>query len=1424
MFISKLTVSSLSLSLVITIVFSTVSPANNSNFYESVLNQAEGKQKEFLADIIENKSSFDKCYDLLKRQLIDGNYADVDVALEMQDANGALIFQGRQFALLRAQSAGINFILYSRIAGSTGWPSEEEGAELRRLAQKVTASYEEAFKLAESDFQKACIYARWHEFHTMNRFEADSQLLRSGSPLEYQNRPVDAKLSSQVSQLRSAAENALDSVANNVNKFDKLAFLDVFTQEYAKLGKIGVPDEIFSEIIEDIPVFLQKAISPVVLIDPQKNSFTLQYYLWYALTGPRPDKVEKEYISKQVDTVNQMLKEKLAKNAPEYEDTASKNFLELVALEAGNRFIPRFKQPIWPYEWSQARNSSAKSIKDNILERLDSNIKRISEEVVRLNSRRSSVTSTAAGIDREMQLSKNQTITSLSATLVFEMATFQRLQIYHQLPSMNLTSSGGTANSQSGIWVFSVDKAQSVPPYPWKKEITPVDSTMSGTRDIAQRILGALKASDNNTIKTLISESRDFTKKDVIKLIELLKKDTLTNMSWIIQDIYLEKPWSWSAVKVNLSMGQTTRNMVLIVHWKDRAYWLAWAGILDEMQSQQATLANIVQEHKTNLELPPEPEKETIIPPADIALVDDVGKIKSLKPLNAGYSWQVQLAIVPVEGVISGFSDANQVSMSKMLYCRAEWTDANGTAKAIPFGRYSGRLLGPVLWSISSDGFREERLTVSSNKTPPLSIQGNGSIYASILPGGTGDLYVQVYSAFTGRELARQQIKATQTTTAVWGQFIEKQKGKPYSVSADFVAANPGMPAFRPIQDSNVAITLSLEDGLFVLKSDKRVLPASGKRLLARWWLNGKSVYPKAAEKYTYSQDTELEGLAGVLRLPATLPAAVSNAKPDDKIELQVMLSPECLESPLVSNQGEPNTFVSDKSFLPSVPLISNRIRFKVDTAMLTKRNAKAATTASISKLIGAIEEQDIKSVRKLVAESPDLVQCPNSSGQTALGYLCNFRPQPRSIMGLRIGGGSVDEQYWRDMTKIAEILIDYGADINVKEPSGRTPIQTLLSREESRFNGDASPVELVRLLLERGANLESIDRANVNGTVLQHVVGIIQSTNSKRLIPVVKMLLEYDADVFGTSAPWKTEPVFSMIDSIKQRGNPELAGLILKYGEKRRSILEQRVTLGVAEFLSAIRNAGEKELQSLNDKLPGQRGNEWLQVGRQFQKEFGSALRGIGKTDKIILSGSWAEALLPTGGQGDLSYLRLTLMRYPGGDYHVVEALIGNNADAGRTIRSAELSYRGLMNAVFCAFGRLDMCQTSGSAGSGYPDRIELLSISNEKGRLVAKGMNLPSWTYFRAELISNLVFYWDNVWGLNLPQTMNFTTENRQLIMEKGTITAKNADKEVVFKISGDKVSMNKDNSILSSQRFILNLKTLEVNNNQANSELSD
>lgn len=863
------------------------------------------------------------------------------------------------------------------------------------------------------------------------------------------------------------------------------------------------------------------------------------------------------------------------------------------------------------------------------------------------------------------------------------------------------------------------------------------------------------------------------------------------------------------------------RNMVLVAV----AALLLWAV--------QATSSEITNDPNTA-----GAEAAEIGTPAIVASLGSIDSIDSVGPIDAGYGWRVQLAL----------ADYGPLSPAQALYCRAEWTDPNRPAKAVPFGRFAGKHVGPVLWRLSEGGFREGPLRPSREPAPPMTLRGDGCIYAAVLPpSGAGEVYIQVYSAFDGRELARQRVALPDAPVSPWGRFMAHRAGELFGVAMHFEPAFVGLPAFRPLPAPSdpsppTKLTLGLVDGLFALKADARILPYRGGRLLARWWVNDRPLTPQTAGETSLITYPDATTLATLFRVPATLPVASLNVQPGDKVSLQVMLAPDRVDWSAAYDAGGQNILCLDAEDIPTGPVVSNRIDFQVTATMLAQRNPAAPTTAQVAQLGHAIERRDVSEVRRTLAACPRLVgdgvadsagptgaSSPKVSGgvvdgpatfmfgrsqQTALEYLCRLRPEPRELLWWRLGG-NVTRRYWRQTAEVAEALIDYGADVNTQTRRNDTLLHALLDFPSSsvRQGKDAPPVELMQVLFGRGANPNVTEARD---TLLWQVVEKIQSYDLSNQRPVVECLLENGANVFAVKEPFQREPVFEQADAL----GAALGDPIKRVGQARLAALEPRITLGVEELLADLRNADREALLTLERELPCWEGFHWARMGRSLHESLGVGLECLGPITGIRVAGPWAEAFLPTGRPGDRAYLHIVLMRYPGGAYHAIRASL-TSVQTQTDANSIEGSTRQIIAAIDYALGRIDASAASGHRKGTIPRGVEALVVTDGRGRLAVESVQPPGWRSFYAELTPSAVLLWEDAWELSLGTQATWETAPRQIVVEDGVLTVRNDATTLTFDVHNDQVRLRTDGSERLAPQFRVDMQTLEVTGTNGSTE---
>ena len=154
------------------------------------------------------------------------------------------------------------------------------------------------------------------------------------------------------------------------------------------------------------------------------------------------------------------------------------------------------------------------------------------------------------------------------------------------------------------------------------------------------------------------------------------------------------------------------------------------------------------------------------------------------------------------------------------------------------------------------------------------------------------------------------------------------------------------------------------------------------------------------------------------------------------------------------------------------------------------------STSARYANIFKAIENDDTDAVRHMLAAKPDLIHAtyPSSAGVTPLHYAADY-----------------------NRVKIVELLLDKGADLEVRTGHNRDTPLLLAAREGS--------TEVVRLLLKRGANIEAADYKGRR--VLQRAV-------VHGRLETVRLLLSEGADV-TTTDNWGRTP---LENALQQQGN----------------------------------------------------------------------------------------------------------------------------------------------------------------------------------------------------------------------------------------------------------------------------------------------
>jgi hypothetical protein len=315
-----------------------------------------------------------------------------------------------------------------------------------------------------------------------------------------------------------------------------------------------------------------------------------------------------------------------------------------------------------------------------------------------------------------------------------------------------------------------------------------------------------------------------------------------------------------------------------------------------------------------------------------------------------------------------GLSDGGDATGPwRMLYCLVEH-GADATTQPATRGErgITGRLLGPVAfeatWREDPDRLKQLMNLLAWKTTYPVLYAGGVKLDRK----GAATLRV---SSHTGDPVAMRELSVAEPRPPIWTDFARRRGGNGFVVRDDALPMMPSLSrggvavsATQPAADAPLPgdladtpaaaspLNLSLTDGAFVLRSERKFPNDADYTLLARWWVNDKPVAPRepfpSRLLVQQAMSQRMLGLVAELKIDFGLPDFLGELKADDRVALQLLLSPEGFE-PATSRQQQQMLMQRMRLVDWPWPVLSNRIDFELTADLLAKHDNAPATQPS---------------------------------------------------------------------------------------------------------------------------------------------------------------------------------------------------------------------------------------------------------------------------------------------------------------------------------------------------------------------------------------------------------------------------------------------------------------------------------------------
>jgi hypothetical protein len=390
-------------------------------------------------------------YVALTDALCRGDFEQVLAATDRADDQSYPLLRLRGRA---ATNAYWTFLLDSFVPGLKRTLDEE--VKLDALARRAMDAYEAAFRAAASAFERARVAGEWWAVYVRTSYDLHSELLRCGLPgaLPPPSRQVAERAAQQVAVLERVVRGVVNvsPYAQKLSAAQRDSMVAAFREEFARLAAIGIPDDVFADLVEDLPAFVGFWAPTDFTTHPEAQRNTLRWYLWVALTQSPPHPAERKVIDAQIEAFAERIQTefdstfqhpKLNSIGKAYGDKLRETYAAL----RDNLFCPYFKRAMLSYETQQSETQNEEPI-SQVTARWRESLQRYGSDAMRAEAEQAI---------RLLRLDQSSYAESLYQLMLMNYVSPSRpggLRL--ALPGV-LTRSTGSSVNQHGICTFSVD-------------------------------------------------------------------------------------------------------------------------------------------------------------------------------------------------------------------------------------------------------------------------------------------------------------------------------------------------------------------------------------------------------------------------------------------------------------------------------------------------------------------------------------------------------------------------------------------------------------------------------------------------------------------------------------------------------------------------------------------------------------------------------------------------------------------------------------------------------------------------------------------------------------------------------------------------------------------------------------------------------